>query len=198
MGACSVNTTKASFLPLALSFVSHFPPGETSAELEVGQLIYRRNIVHESNSVASSSTRTRLKPWGGVSACFFYQKNDADAYLFFFFYKVTLVPRLEALFMHQECLTDDARAHLWGDGTKFKASRLSNVDNASWKAFKVSCEKAYLAKQKKRGNKPKGTQSSAPAAKKAKTLHLTEALKSKKGRKGRAAKGSAGGPSSVD
>jgi hypothetical protein len=45
--------------------------------------------------------------------------------------KVTLVPRLEALFMHDECLTDDARAHIWGDGSKFKASRLSNVDNAT-------------------------------------------------------------------
>lgn len=44
------------------------PGPDSEAELKVGQLIYRRNIVHEVNGVASSSKRLRLKPQGGVSS----------------------------------------------------------------------------------------------------------------------------------
>jgi hypothetical protein len=38
-----------------------------TAELEPGQLIYRRNIVRQVKGVTSASKRLRAKPWGGVS-----------------------------------------------------------------------------------------------------------------------------------
>lgn len=95
--------------------------------------------------------------------------------------------------MHSSCLNQASLAHIWGDGTKLKAGRLSNVNNKAWKAFKDRCQKAYKAQQRERGD-ARQNQVPGPAKKRAKATRLTETTKSKKASKKPVRKGRAGAP----
>ena len=87
--------------------------------------------------------------------------------------------------MHEECLTDSMRAHIWNGGKKFKCGRLSNISNTVWKAFKERCEQAanQLEKQKKRGGRL--TKDGIKAGSKKKIITLTESTRARPKKKAR-------------
>lgn len=92
------------------------------------------------------------------------------------------VPETEPVFMHEQCLSEKARAHIWEDG---KVSRLTNVNNEIWATFKASCKAAFDAAQKaessKKANASKKTSASTKASK---VVDLTTCRKTKKANKG--------------
>jgi hypothetical protein len=92
---------------------------------------------------------------------------------------------LEAMYVHEKCLSQGARAHIWGNGKCFNASRLGNVGNKAWARFKARCELAYKEAQRERAA---GRQAKKPRPDK-KTLKattLTFSVKAKKAGRGRA------------
>lgn len=151
------------------------PGSESSRELAPGQLIYRRNKVRGVNGITGSSKRTRGFAWGEVSTL----HNDEQKLTYF---KVKFVPGIDPVFMHEACLSEGSRAHLWGDGAKFMASRLSNVDNETWKSFKASCRAASEA-VKAKAEAAKATAAKKPGKKAGKLVELTTSRKSKKARR---------------
>ena len=93
------------------------------------------------------------------------------------------------MFTHEECLTQGSRAHLVGDGGKFKASRLSNVNQETWDKFKDSCRaasKALKASKAKAARAAKAKVSKEAAMRVAAVIQLTASRRSKKGGKRRA------------
>jgi hypothetical protein len=97
---------------------------------------------------------------------------------------VDLVPKLEAAFMHETCLSDAARVHIWGDGTNIKASRLANVDDDTWDGFKQRCRDAYKDSRKRRREQPPEPEPEGPAKKKVKLVTCTKSKKDGKRKAG--------------
>ncbi len=87
--------------------------------------------------------------------------------------------------MHEACLTDAARMHIWGDGTNLKATRLANVDDGTWDSFKKRCREAYKGRLK-RHREQRREPEPGPAKKKVKVVTCA---KSKKDLKRTAGKG---------